>query len=51
MPCRLWFESLPTRSSGTDDDGLDHSEKTAGADGEATGHPLQVKEDLTAYVT
>ena len=50
MPYRLWPELPPSRCSGTDGDGLDHSEETAGADGEAPGHPLQVNNGLTAYV-
>ncbi|KAL6082505.1 hypothetical protein STEG23_002754, partial [Scotinomys teguina] len=39
-----WIDMTPTclhRCFWTDDDGLDNSEETAGADGDTTGHPLQ----------
>lgn len=50
MACGCWLEAGTHGGSGADGGDLDHSEQAAGADRQASGHPLQVHKHFTACI-
>jgi hypothetical protein len=50
LPCSVWFEFSPQRSSGTDGDSLDQAEETGGADGKSPSYPFH-KNSFTTNIT